>query len=75
MTKNAPEGFLTQKEVEDMTGFGTTAIWKWTKKGLFPKPFKPGGKFGHKFYRIEDVEAFKRGEYLPQQEKPTHVRN
>lgn len=55
--------FLTQAEVEERIGFGMTTIYKWVKKGLFPKPFKPGGKMGFKYYPIKEIEAWERGEY------------
>lgn len=54
---------LTQHEVEVRCRASASAIWKWTKKGRFPKPIKPGGPLGRKYYRLEDIEAYERGEY------------
>lgn len=44
----------------DMTRHG---ILKWVREGKFPKPLKPGGHYGHAYWRIEDVQKWERGEF------------
>lgn len=58
---------LTQKQVEERIGAGTTGIYKWIKAGKFPAPIKPGGPMGKKYYRIEDIEAFEQGKWQHEQ--------
>jgi len=34
--------FLTRKEILEITGKSNPTLWRWTKAGTFPKPYKLG---------------------------------
>lgn len=37
-----PTKFLTRKEILEITGKSNPTVWRWTKAGTFPKPYKLG---------------------------------
>jgi hypothetical protein len=68
MSNKPDQVFLTEKEVvERLTAKGlhldSIILMRLRKKGLFPQPFKVTGPKGRNYYRIEDIEAFERGDY------------
>ena len=40
--ENKTTRFLTRKEVLAITGRSNPTLWRWTKAGTFPKPYKLG---------------------------------
>lgn len=65
---NKETEFLAESEVlERLEKKGvrltTHTLWKLKKKGLFPQPLKFSGSKSTSYYRVEDVEAFERGDY------------
>ena len=40
--ENKKVKFLTRREVLEITGKSNPTLWRWTKAGTFPKPYKLG---------------------------------
>lgn len=51
--------FYRQSDIEALTGFGVTTIWRWCKTGRFPQPIKLGGsKFSRKVWPRKAVDDY-----------------
>ena len=52
---SATNGYLTLAQLCEATGFGSTTIHRWKKRGLIPF-FQPGGKHGHLRFPMDAIE-------------------
>lgn len=72
MTRNQPHhtatGFCRVRQVLPLLGIGKTKFWAIVRDGRFPPPVDPS-PFGPAVtvWRWEDVHAFIRGEWKPQE--------
>lgn len=63
-----PSGVLVRKDVVlAYCGVSATTIWAWLKDGKFPQPTRRVGRIP--FWSIDDVRAFARGEWKPEDSK------
>jgi predicted DNA-binding transcriptional regulator AlpA len=49
--------FYTETELTQILGISRWALSQWIDKGLFPRPVRPGGPRGKKFWPVELVES------------------
>ena len=50
---------LRQPEVSELTGLSRTSLWRRTKDGSFPRPFRLGGKRSKAVgWKAEEVEEW-----------------
>ena len=50
---------LNGREVQDVTGFSRTTLWRLRRAGRFPEPVKIGPKANR--WRREDMDAYMKG--------------
>lgn len=49
---------LRKKDVAQLLGVHSATLMRWTREGLFPKPFRPGGQRGSVRWHLETVESW-----------------